>query len=162
MGPSRPQRASDVPFTDWMNVHHLGNRNLAVISFSLFKFASPPLVPTVPHFYFSLLEKLRRVDRRRSPATAEMASVNRWLRPEVYPLFAAVGVAVGICGLQLVRNICINPEVRVTKENRAAGVLENFAEGEKYAQHFVRRYVRNKAPEIMPSINSFFTEPNRN
>lgn len=45
----------------------------------------------------------------------------------VYPLFAAVGVAVGICGLQLVRNICINPEVRVIKENRAAGVLENFA-----------------------------------
>lgn len=31
---------------------------------------------------------------------------------QVYPLFAAVGVAVGICGFQLVRNICINPEVR--------------------------------------------------
>ena len=30
----------------------------------------------------------------------------------MYPLFAAVGVAVGICGFQLVRNICINPEVR--------------------------------------------------
>ncbi|KAF2282883.1 hypothetical protein GH714_043303 [Hevea brasiliensis] len=39
---------------------------------------------------------------------------------EVYPLFAAVGVAVGICGLQLVRNICINPEVRVNKQDRAA------------------------------------------
>ncbi|OMO77584.1 NADH-ubiquinone reductase complex 1 MLRQ subunit [Corchorus capsularis] len=84
---------------------------------------------------------------------------NRWLRPEVYPLFAAVGVAVGICGFQLVRNICINPEVRVSKENRAAGVLENFAEGEKYAEHFLRKYVRNKAPEIMPGINSFFTDP---
>ncbi|XP_039003704.1 uncharacterized protein LOC120130555 [Hibiscus syriacus] len=84
---------------------------------------------------------------------------NRWLRPEVYPLFAAVGVAVGICGFQLVRNICINPEVRVNKENRAAGVLENFAEGEKYTEHFLRKYVRNKAPEIMPGINSFFTDP---
>lgn len=31
---------------------------------------------------------------------------------QVYPLFAAVGAAVGICGFQLVRNICINPEVR--------------------------------------------------
>ncbi|KAF8407972.1 hypothetical protein HHK36_007112 [Tetracentron sinense] len=124
-----------------------------------------------------------------------MASSNlsRWLRPEVYPLFAAVGVAIGICGFQLVRNICFNPEVRsllfhslyisshpfmyvcmyglsdcrfllgdldlglstatqlwegnpklsdapeennlstarVNKESRAAGVLENFAEGEK-------------------------------
>ncbi|XP_052198078.1 uncharacterized protein LOC127804979 [Diospyros lotus] len=88
------------------------------------------------------------------------STVNRWLRPEVYPLFAAVGVAVGICGMQLVRNIRINPEVRVNKENRAAGVLENHAEGEKYAEHFVRRFVRNRAPEIMPSINKFFTDPN--
>lgn len=31
---------------------------------------------------------------------------------QVYPLFAAVGVAVGICGFSLARNICINPEVR--------------------------------------------------
>ncbi|MBA0578255.1 hypothetical protein Gorai_020548 [Gossypium raimondii] len=47
----------------------------------------------------------------------------------------------------------------VTKENRAAGVLDNFAEGEKYSEHFLRKYVRNKTPEIMPSINSFFTDP---
>ncbi|KAB1202424.1 hypothetical protein CJ030_MR8G019496 [Morella rubra] len=89
------------------------------------------------------------------------STANRWLRPEVYPLFAAVGVAVGICGLQLVRNICINPEVRVNKEHRAAGVLDNFAEGEKYTEHFLRKFVRNKSPEIMPSINSFFTDPSR-
>ncbi|KAG5019755.1 hypothetical protein AAZX31_06G178200 [Glycine max] len=87
---------------------------------------------------------------------------NHWLRPEVYPLFAAVGAAVGICGFQLVRNICINPEVRVNKEGRKAGVLENFAEGEKYAEHFLRKYVRNRTPEIMPSINSFFADPSRN
>ncbi|XP_057762803.1 uncharacterized protein LOC130982742 [Arachis stenosperma] len=86
---------------------------------------------------------------------------NRWLRPEVYPLFAAVGVAVGICGFQLVRNICVNPEVRVSKQNRAAGVLENFDEGEKYAENFLRKFSRNRAPEIMPSINSFFADPNR-
>ncbi|VFQ96885.1 unnamed protein product [Cuscuta campestris] len=87
------------------------------------------------------------------------AAVNRWLRPEVYPLFAAVGVAVGICGMQLIRNISTNPEVRVTKENRTAGILENFTEGEKYAQHAVRKFVRNRSPEIMPSINGFFTDP---
>ncbi|KAF8399353.1 hypothetical protein HHK36_015218 [Tetracentron sinense] len=144
-----------------------------------------------------------------------MASSNlsRWLRPEVYPLFAAIGVAVGICGFSLVRNICINPEVRsllfspfyslyylsihlllvlivemlesntktgvsfekvvihlqtfpflspktrVNKENRAAGILDNFAEGEKYTEHALRKFVRNRSPEIMPSINSFFTDP---
>ncbi|KAG5621664.1 hypothetical protein H5410_006882 [Solanum commersonii] len=87
------------------------------------------------------------------------STVNRWLRPEVYPLFAAVGVAVGICGFQLVRNVSINPEVRVTKENRAAGVLENFSEGEKYAEHTLRKFVRNRSPEIMPSINGFFSDP---
>ncbi|TXG50344.1 hypothetical protein EZV62_022868 [Acer yangbiense] len=47
----------------------------------------------------------------------------------------------------------------VNKENRAAGVLDNFAEGEKYSEHFLRKYVRNRTPEIMPSINSFFTDP---
>ncbi|KAJ4822867.1 hypothetical protein Tsubulata_045664, partial [Turnera subulata] len=77
----------------------------------------------------------------------------------VYPLFATVGVAVGICGLQLVRNITGNPEVRVKKENRAAGILDNFEEGHKYKEHFVRRYVRTQSPEIMPSINGFFANP---
>ncbi|KAG6651275.1 hypothetical protein I3843_06G093100 [Carya illinoinensis] len=88
------------------------------------------------------------------------SAVNRWLRPEVYPLFAAVGVAVGICGMQLVRNICTNPEVRIIKERRAAGVLENFEEGEKYKEHGLRKFVRNKSPEIMPSVNKFFSNPN--
>ncbi|XP_010556171.1 PREDICTED: uncharacterized protein LOC104825524 [Tarenaya hassleriana] len=86
-------------------------------------------------------------------------TASRWIRPEVYPLFASVGVAVGICGMQLVRNICSNPEVRVTKENRAAGILENFEEGEKYKEHRLRKFVRSKSPEIMPSINSFFSDP---
>lgn len=48
---------------------------------------------------------------------------------------------------------------RVTKENRAAGILDNFVEGEKYAEHRLRKFVRNKSPEIMPSVNSFFTDP---
>ncbi|XVF43789.1 hypothetical protein PTKIN_Ptkin02bG0068600 [Pterospermum kingtungense] len=78
---------------------------------------------------------------------------------EVYPLFAAVGVAVGICAMQLVRNICINPEVRVTKENRAAGILDNFEEGERYAQHGLRKFVRKRPSQIMPSINNFFSNP---
>lgn len=51
--------------------------------------------------------------------------------------------------------------IRVNKENRAAGVLENFSEGEKYAEHALRKQLRNRAPEIMPSINSFFTRPER-
>ncbi|XP_071712093.1 uncharacterized protein [Rutidosis leptorrhynchoides] len=87
------------------------------------------------------------------------STLKRWLRPEVYPLFAALGVAVGICGMQLYRNISGNPEVRVMKDKRAAGVLDNFTEGEKYAEHPLRKFVRNKSPEIMPNVNSFFADP---
>ncbi|KAL1179361.1 hypothetical protein V6Z11_A03G154300 [Gossypium hirsutum] len=61
--------------------------------------------------------------------------------------------------MQLVRNITTNPEVRVTKENRAAGVLNNFEEGEKYAEHGLRKFVRNRQPQIMPSVNNFFSDP---
>lgn len=48
---------------------------------------------------------------------------------------------------------------RVTKQNRAAGVLENFVEGERYAEHGLRKFVRNKSPEIMPSVNGYFSNP---
>lgn len=90
------------------------------------------------------------------------SAVNRWIRPEVYPLFAAVGTAVAICGFQLVRNICINPEVRVNKEGRAAGVLDNFSEGKSYSEHGLRKFVRGKSPEIMPNLNGFFSNPTSN
>ncbi|XP_042507178.1 uncharacterized protein LOC122083435 [Macadamia integrifolia] len=88
-----------------------------------------------------------------------MASVNRWLRPEVNPLFIVVGVAIRIYGFQLVRNICINPEVRVHKQNRVAGGLDNHSEGEVYAEIGLRKFVRTKTPQIMLWINNFFTSP---
>ena len=45
-------------------------------------------------------------------AAGSSAAWKRWLRPEVYPIFAATGVAVSICAMQLIRNITTNPEVR--------------------------------------------------
>ncbi|RRT52724.1 hypothetical protein B296_00048096 [Ensete ventricosum] len=51
------------------------------------------------------------------------------------------------------------PVIRVNKQNRAAEVLQNFGEGEKYAEHGLRKFVRNKAPEIMPAVNKFFSDP---
>uniref|UniRef100_A0A8I6Y6P1 Uncharacterized protein n=1 Tax=Hordeum vulgare subsp. vulgare TaxID=112509 RepID=A0A8I6Y6P1_HORVV len=78
---------------------------------------------------------------------------------QVYPLFAATGVAIGICAFSLLRNITGNPEVRVSKMGRAAGVLENHEEGRRYAEHGLRAYVQDKTPEIMPGINKFFTSP---
>ncbi|KAK1575406.1 hypothetical protein Q3G72_005211 [Acer saccharum] len=70
---------------------------------------------------------------------SEAASPLSWKVREGSPHFikhifraSATGVAVGICCMQLVRNITGNPEVRVLKEKRAAGVLDNFVEGERY------------------------------
>ncbi|KAI9153693.1 hypothetical protein LWI28_015110 [Acer negundo] len=68
-----------------------------------------------------------------------MAS-SRWIRLGVYPLLAATGVAVGICGIQLIRNITGNPEVWVLKEKRAARVLDNFAEAAGYPTEIVAGY----------------------
>ncbi|XP_023528505.1 uncharacterized protein LOC111791411 [Cucurbita pepo subsp. pepo] len=82
----------------------------------------------------------------------------RWVKPEVYPLMAAMGFVTTMCVFQLTRNILINPDVRVNKEHRRMGVLENGEEGEKYAQHTLRRFLRTRPPEIMPTINRFFSQ----
>ncbi|KAG6551370.1 hypothetical protein Mapa_007016 [Marchantia paleacea] len=86
-----------------------------------------------------------------------MGGGNRWIRPEIYPLFAAMGTAVGLCGFCIFRNLAINPDVRINKDDRAAGVLENFSEGKSYKDHSVRMYVANRAPEIMPGLNKYFS-----
>nr|GMC72174.1 B12D protein [Ipomoea batatas] len=109
-------------------------------------------------------ERIKNESRESLHQATQLSSMatSRWIRPEVYPLFAAMSVAVGICGFQLIRNLTTNPEVRVNKEGRAAGVLENYEEGKKYAEHSLRKFVRNKSPEIMPSLNRFFSDPQRN
>lgn len=47
---------------------------------------------------------------------------------------------------------------RINKAHRSMGVLENYEEGEKYAEHGLRRFLRTRPPEIMPTINHFFSE----
>ncbi|XP_042499591.1 uncharacterized protein LOC122077786 [Macadamia integrifolia] len=81
---------------------------------------------------------------------------SRWMRPEVYPLLACLTFVTGMCVFQLTRNLLINPEVRINKANRAMAVLENADEGEKYAEHSLRKFVRQRPPQIMPTINEFF------
>jgi len=38
------------------------------------------------------------------------------------------------------------------------GILENKDEGEKYAQHNFRKYLRTRQPQVMPSLNRFFSQ----
>ncbi|CAK9324927.1 unnamed protein product [Citrullus colocynthis] len=84
--------------------------------------------------------------------------MGRWMKPEVYPLLAAMGFVTSVCVFQLTRNIMINPDVRVNKTHRKMGVLENEEEGEKYSEHSLRRFLRTRPPEIMPTINHFFSQ----
>ncbi|KAB5516494.1 hypothetical protein DKX38_027142 [Salix brachista] len=87
--------------------------------------------------------------------------MGRWMRPEVYPLVAAMTCVASMCVFQLTRSVFMNPDVRINKANRRMGVLENKEEGEKYAEHGLRRFLRTRPPEIMPTINHFFSEDNK-
>ncbi|XP_031490927.1 uncharacterized protein LOC116258012 [Nymphaea colorata] len=81
----------------------------------------------------------------------------RWLKPEVYPLLGAMTFVTSMCLFQLTRNVFMNPDVRINKDHRKTSVLENYEEGEKYAEHRLRQFLRTRPPEIMPTINRFFS-----
>ncbi|CAL0318750.1 unnamed protein product [Lupinus luteus] len=84
--------------------------------------------------------------------------MGRWMKPEVYPLLAAMTFVTSMCVFQLTRNMLQNPDVRINKTRRSMGVLDNKEEGEKYAEHGFRKFLRTRPPEVMPSINHFFSE----
>ncbi|XP_074570230.1 uncharacterized protein LOC141826826 [Curcuma longa] len=81
----------------------------------------------------------------------------RWIKPEVYPLMAAMGFVGTMVVFQLTRNVLMNPDVRINKTNRSMAVLENAEEGEKYARHGFRKFLSQRRPEVMPALNSFFS-----
>ncbi|CAM6048040.1 unnamed protein product [Sphagnum compactum] len=83
----------------------------------------------------------------------------QWFRPEILPLFLAVGTGLGISGFAVMRNFAINPDVRLNKEDRKAGILENYEEGQTYQEHSFRTLLRDRRPEIMPSFNDFLSKP---
>ncbi|KAF2299277.1 hypothetical protein GH714_031207 [Hevea brasiliensis] len=84
--------------------------------------------------------------------------MGRWMKPEVYPLMAAMTFVTSMCIFQLTRNILLNPDVRINKDHRRMAVLENEEEGEKYVEHGLRKFLRTRRPEIMPAINHFFSD----
>ncbi|KAK6129007.1 hypothetical protein DH2020_037237 [Rehmannia glutinosa] len=84
--------------------------------------------------------------------------MGRWMKPEVYPLMAAMSFVTGMCIFQLTRNVILNPDVRVNKAHRSTAILENQEEGEKYAEHSLRKFLRTRPPEVMPAVNRFFSE----
>ncbi|KAI5665750.1 hypothetical protein M9H77_15603 [Catharanthus roseus] len=87
--------------------------------------------------------------------------MGRWMKPEVYPLMAAMTFVTGMCVFQLTRNVFLNPDVRINKNNRKMGVLENKEEGEKYSEHGFRKFLRSRPPEVMPALNRFFSSTSK-
>ncbi|EFJ14222.1 hypothetical protein SELMODRAFT_152721 [Selaginella moellendorffii] len=83
---------------------------------------------------------------------------SRWLKPEVIPLIGFIGAAMGLASFMCVRNLMLNPEVRINKEDRSAGLVQNYKEGYEYHEHGLRHYMRNRKSEIMPRINEYFTK----
>ncbi|KAL7256505.1 hypothetical protein ACSBR1_010437 [Camellia fascicularis] len=70
---------------------------------------------------------------------------------------AAMTFVTSMCVFQLTRNMLMNPDVRINKAHRKTAVLENEEEGERYAQHGLRNFLRTRPPEVMPSVNHFFS-----
>ncbi|XP_078441680.1 uncharacterized protein LOC144711585 [Wolffia australiana] len=77
--------------------------------------------------------------------------MSRWIRPEVYPLIAAMTFVSGMCVFQLTRNVVMNPDVRIKKEERMTAIRENAEQGEKYSQHGFRRMLYRNRPWIFPA-----------
>ncbi|CAL9764442.1 unnamed protein product [Musa acuminata subsp. burmannicoides] len=83
--------------------------------------------------------------------------MGRWVKPEVYPLMAAMTFVTSLCVFQLTRNMFLNPDVRINKSHRTTPVLENADEAQRYSHHGLRRFLSRRPPEIMPTINTFFS-----
>ncbi|EFJ21544.1 hypothetical protein SELMODRAFT_102690, partial [Selaginella moellendorffii] len=76
---------------------------------------------------------------------------------QVYPLIAFMAAAVGLASFVSMRNLTLNPEVRVNKDDRMAGLVQNFKEGKAYHDHALRRYLyTRKHFQITPGINEYF------
>jgi len=83
------------------------------------------------------------------PKTSSMtkwAMFKKFIRPELYPLCFTVSAILGLSGFLISRNLTINPDVRINKDDRVAGILKNHKEGKTYYNHQLRGYLRSHYP----------------
>ena len=70
------------------------------------------------------------------------AGAHTALRVQAYPIFVAIGAACVMCVGQCGRQLLASPDVRITKSERALGVLEDkrfTKEGAEFREHSLRR-----------------------
>ncbi|KAL5219493.1 hypothetical protein ABZP36_020177 [Zizania latifolia] len=73
-----------------------------------------------------------------------------------------MSLAMGMVVFQLTRNIYTNPDVKISKRNRMNAIpSDDTTEAERYSMHGFRRFFGRRRPEVMPSINSFFSKPSQ-
>ncbi|KAK8497966.1 hypothetical protein V6N12_057140 [Hibiscus sabdariffa] len=79
-----------------------------------------------------------------------------WSKPEEGWVKCILGLAhnIGWCSVVEAHG---SWDTRINKSDRSKAVLENYEEGEKYAEHGLRKFLRTRPPEIMPAVNHFFS-----
>ena len=83
----------------------------------------------------------------------------------MYPIFVAIGGAVGLCTFFCTRQLVASPGFTAAKSKRMAGVRElpeDFEEGKKWRNHVVRRTLRSMyssdgaTPQIFSDLNGAY------
>ena len=92
-----------------------------------------------------------------------LSFIHKIIIKQVYPIFAALGSAVGLCTFFCTRQLTTSPGFTASKAKRATAIPEtsqDVKEGEKFRNHFIRRTLSGRRPEIMPGLNSSMTKMN--
>jgi hypothetical protein len=76
--------------------------------------------------------------------------------PSLFPCFHSLAPRLGefVVKQRIITGVWF---YRISKEDRAAGVLDNYKEGETYKNHGLRSFVANHEPQIMPGVNNYFS-----
>ncbi|CAL8462600.1 g2133 [Coccomyxa elongata] len=75
---------------------------------------------------------------------------HRWIRPDVYPLFAAVGIGVAAAAVIMSRKLTADPSVTMWRSKRGEDVDEALAK--KYNDNWLRRSVHGRPIAILPDF----------
>ena len=95
----------------------------------------------------------------RSPLFLSLSlSPNSCLRSQqILPIIGALTCAVSMCTFFCARQITSSPGFTVSKAKRTTAIPEspeNYKEGDKFRNHWIRRSVKGRRPEIMPELNA--------
>merc|ERR1711990_196838 len=88
---------------------------------------------------------------------ANVSFVQRWVKPEVYPLFAAIGAGIVLCGSYCGRLAFVNPDVFLNKTHRSSGEPYEYydmdAYGRGYRNHSIRTFFQGHNGSVFGGLN---------